>query len=414
MGDNNEQEAADLDAIHNNDGVHLFEVIYRGGRLDNDYSRYGEEDHRHNPNPPHYIVPANVNIRLIIHSSVTVIDTEACADCTVLFEVVFHENVTSIGRRAFYCCRNLRNIELLEGLLLIETGALDGCDSLRQIVIPASVQYVGPEAFRLCESLQRVTFTPKTTVVELGSHMFAHCTNLRFVTLPQNLQSISTGLFSYCTSLARLQISASVEMIEAGAFSCSGISSMKVSEEDEFIPGTIMLPPNVRSISENCFSNCQAFTNIRIPLSVEDIEADAFSDSGLCSIEISENVHQIGVGACRNCLFLERVTFHSSTNLTMTNNIFANCPLLSVINMYPWLWPKLFALMDDDDDNDDDDDDDNGNARNNKSRQSDFIFQFFRQYHTKIFNFNELWVNRVVLQDETMKMKRKRMECDHR
>jgi len=56
MGDNNEQEAADLDAM-NNDGDNLFEVIYRGGRLDNDYDGYDDEDFQHNPNPPHYTVP---------------------------------------------------------------------------------------------------------------------------------------------------------------------------------------------------------------------------------------------------------------------------------------------------------------------------------------------------------------------
>ena len=117
----------------------------------------------------------------------------------------------------------------------------------------------------------------------------------------------------------------------------------------------------------NCFSNCQAVTNIQIPLSVEDIEAGAFSDSGLRSIEISENVNQIGMGACRNCLFLERVTFHSSTtNLMMANDIFDNCPLLSVINIYPWLWPKFFASM---------------------QGHPAFLFRFFRQYHTKILNF---------------------------
>merc|ERR1712238_365561 len=116
------------------------------------------------------------------------------------------------------------------------------------------------------------------------------------------------------------------------------------------------LPPKLQIISWCCFSNCQALTNIRIPLSVEKIGMNAFSDSGLRSIEISENVNQIGEGACQNCLFLERVTFHSSTNLILANDIFDNCPLLSVITMYPWLWPKLFASMNDDDDNDNDND----------------------------------------------------------
>ena len=50
----------------------------------------------------------------------------------------------------------------------------------------------------------------------------------------------------------------------------------------------------------------------------------------------------------------------------MANNIFVDCPSLSVIKIYPWLWPKLFALMD---------------------GHPDFIFKFFRQYQTHIFDF---------------------------
>jgi len=53
MGDNNEQEAADFDAM-NNDGDNLFEVIYRGGRLSNSTI---------------YNIPANVFIRVSIYPS---------------------------------------------------------------------------------------------------------------------------------------------------------------------------------------------------------------------------------------------------------------------------------------------------------------------------------------------------------
>mmetsp|Transcript_3241 Transcript_3241/g.3585 ORF Transcript_3241/g.3585 Transcript_3241/m.3585 type:complete len:119 (-) Transcript_3241:14-370(-) len=81
----------------NNDGDNLFEVIYRGGRLDNDYDGYDDEDFQHNPNPPQYTVPDGP-FRLVIHSSVTVIDTFVCYGCTTLTEIMFHENVIEIGR----------------------------------------------------------------------------------------------------------------------------------------------------------------------------------------------------------------------------------------------------------------------------------------------------------------------------
>jgi len=292
MGDNDEQEDADLDAM-NNDGDNLFEVIYRGGRLSNSTI---------------YNIPANVFIRLRIDLSVTKIDAYACQYFIRLTEVIFHGNVTEIGRDAFDGCSNLECVELPEGLLRLDDWAFGYCTSLNgEIVIPASVQSIGDNAFGWCKSLQRVIFAPRTTSIELGHHMFSSCTKLRSVTFPQNL----------------------------------------------------------RSIPRRCFGGCTSLINIRIPLSVEVIEKDAFSGSAIQSLVMLENVYQIHWAAFRDCLFLKKVTFHSTT-LNFANNIFSNCPSLTIIMIAPWLWPKLFASM---------------------NRHPEFMFKFFRQYQTQIFDF---------------------------
>mmetsp|Transcript_39095 Transcript_39095/g.44992 ORF Transcript_39095/g.44992 Transcript_39095/m.44992 type:complete len:117 (-) Transcript_39095:328-678(-) len=111
MGDNLEQEAADLAAM--NDGDDLVDVDYRGDRLVN--------------------IP-NVPFRLIIDSSVTEIDEDACYDCTTLTEVIFHNKVTTIGRYAFGRCSNLQPVELPEGLLRLKKQAFAHCTSLPEIV----------------------------------------------------------------------------------------------------------------------------------------------------------------------------------------------------------------------------------------------------------------------------------------
>jgi hypothetical protein len=111
-------------------------------------------------------------------------------------------------------------------------------------------------------------------------------------------------------------------------------------------------------------------TDIQIPSSVERIGKNAFLGSGLLSIKISENVHQIGSEAFRNCSSLKKVTIHS-TNLDLANGIFVDCPPLSMIMIAPWLWPKLFVSMDE---------------------HPEFIFKFFRQYQTQIFDFQIIGV----------------------
>jgi len=265
MGDNNQQEAIDLDAIDDNNGADLLEAIYR--RRGYDYP--------------------DVPFRLVIPSSVTVIDDYACMECVMLIEVVFHNKVTEIGRQAFQRCFNLRRVELLEGLLRVERDAFYKCTSLREIVIPASVQYMEDLVFDRCESLQTVVFAPRTTSIELGSQLFRGCTDLRFVTLPQQ---------------------------------------------------------NLRSIPEGLFEGCLSLTHLQLPESVEEIEVRAFRGSGLRSVTLFENVHRIRRRAFEDCAFLERVIIYSTT-ITLATDIFVKCPLLSVIMMAPWLWPTLFVSM---------------------------------------------------------------------
>jgi len=354
MDNNNNEQEAGFDVINAINGGDLFERIYLGQTL---------------VNIPH------VSFRLIIDASVTMIDENACLGCITLTEVIFRgTNVTQIGRNAFRGCRNLQRIELPAGLLRLESFAFDKCTSLQgEIVIPASVQFIGNDVFRWCKALERVVFAP-TANVELGVYIFSQCSNLWSVTLPRNLQSIPIGFFENCTSLTNIRIPVSVTQFGEAAFCGSGLSCMQIVDNDgivahhhpDVMPGTIMLPPNLRTIPNECFENCKSIAHVQIPESVEEIEEDSFCGSSLQSIVISENVHHIRWMAFQDCSFLERVTIHSSNNLTMADNIFANCPALSVIKMYPWMWPKLFASM---------------------NEYPDFILKFCRHYQTQIFDF---------------------------
>jgi len=57
-----------------------------------------------------------------------------------------------------------------------------------------------------------------------------------------------------------------------------GIRAMNVSVgDDNFMPGTLLLPPHLHSIPRSCFKDCcKSLTHIRIPPSVVESEAYAF------------------------------------------------------------------------------------------------------------------------------------------
>lgn len=77
---------------------------------------------------------------------------------------------------------------------------------------------------------------------------------------------------------------------------------------------------------------------------VEIIERGAFNESGLQSIDLSENVGNIGREALANCRSLERVTIRSSSLFHIGDEVFTSCGSLSSIYLYPWLWHKNFRI----------------------------------------------------------------------
>ena len=64
--------------------------------------------------------------------------------------------VTDIGKCAFFSCRQLIYVELLEGLERIGTCAFRNFKSLRRISIPSTVKRIGTKAFDGCNQLRNV------------------------------------------------------------------------------------------------------------------------------------------------------------------------------------------------------------------------------------------------------------------
>lgn len=66
------------------------------------------------------------------------------------------QNVTKIGKCAFYYSRYLVDIKLPEGLLEIDQAAFSNCNTLLFITIPSTVTYIAKNAFFGCESLVEI------------------------------------------------------------------------------------------------------------------------------------------------------------------------------------------------------------------------------------------------------------------
>ena len=93
---------------------------------------------------------------------------------------------------------------------------------------------------------------------------------------------------------------------------------------------SLVLPSNTKEISQNAFSNCGRLKEIKLPETLTTIYSNAFSSTGLTSIDIPESVTTIGNHAFYDCNHLVSVTL-PSTITRIEEYTFHNCSSLKSI-----------------------------------------------------------------------------------
>lgn len=102
------------------------------------------------------------------------------------------EGVKTISSYAFHQ-RNLRSIEIPEGVSVIGSYSMAFCMNITEIEIPSSVTTINYRAFSGCSNLNKVTFAGGSLIKVMAENAFADCTNLSRVTInakkPPSIQS---------------------------------------------------------------------------------------------------------------------------------------------------------------------------------------------------------------------------------
>lgn len=213
-----------------------------------------------------HCVNLKVEDKLVIPSSVTVIENSAFARCSSLTgDLEIPDTVTSIGNNAFYGCSSLNGyLTLPSQLTVIPSCAFWNCSQLKVqdgLKIPENVKSIGWGAFRGCAQLK-------------GS-----------LTLPENIKSIGRQAFYDCTGLTgTFKIPDTVTQIEQETFYHCGL---------DFI-----FPSNVTSIGLRAFDACVNFKgdeegNFMIPETVQTVGEDAFKRAGIKRLFLPQNLQNI-------------------------------------------------------------------------------------------------------------------------
>ena len=143
--------------------------------------------------------------RVVIENGITAIGKLTFSNRYGLYSVTLPESLTRIGESAFFCCRNLEEINLdavttldeksmmgsgIKRITLspklerIEWATFRACTELTEIRVPDSVTFIGAEAFSNCFSLEKI-YIP-ASVTEIGPRVFEGCKKLRGVFVEKN------------------------------------------------------------------------------------------------------------------------------------------------------------------------------------------------------------------------------------
>ena len=92
--------------------------------------------------------------------------------------VKLNEGLETIEKMAFWCCTNLKTVNLPSTLITIEANAFQGT-GIQTLVIPSSVQTIGKSAFAGCTNLTSVTL-PRRFESQVNDIFGSHASSITF------------------------------------------------------------------------------------------------------------------------------------------------------------------------------------------------------------------------------------------
>lgn len=141
---------------------------------------------------------------------------------TKLKKILLPNNLTLIGREAFYYCRNLTSIIIPDGVTRIGERTFSSCVSLTSATIGKNVTEIGERAFDECSKLTNIIIPDAVT--QIGEHAFSRCVSLTNATIGKNVTWIASYAFEGCSSLSEVTCKPEISPT-IGGYSFAGIAS---------------------------------------------------------------------------------------------------------------------------------------------------------------------------------------------
>ena len=226
-----------------------------------------------------------------IPSNVTAIGESTFRSCTSLTNVTIPDSVTVIGLRAFTGCEQLKGFKgrfaSADGCCLIVNGVLKAfaqdCD-ISKYTIPNNVNMIGDYAFYGCKNLTEINILDSITTI--CDYAFSRCEKLIYATLG-NVTSIGAYAFAYCGNITKIDIPDSVTTIDNRAFSgCHRLNK-------------ITIPESIIELNQYAFENCDNIHELVIPANIKKIRLCSLNN--IKTIYCKAAIPPTAIERCFNC-----------------------------------------------------------------------------------------------------------------
>lgn len=285
-----------------------------------------------------------------------------------LKSVTIPGSVSSFQSSTFLECDNLEKVSIVKGDVST-SGVFNSCNALTRISLSPEVSRFSYYSTQDCPSVSQINFdggvdtwcssvelaeplpdnflyiggNPIGNVLYIGSNVssikryaFAGCTNLEEIHIPK--ASISGSAFDNCSSLSSIYFLGTLkEWCEQSNnfLKCNNLPKHLYVDDSTGYPvkieNTLVIPNEVRSISDCSFMGCDDITDISFTSDVTHISSSAFQNClGLTSVTIPSTLTWIGSNAFRDCSNLTSITLQEGIS-TIEDCAFAGTAISSIV-----------------------------------------------------------------------------------
>jgi len=283
--------------------------------------------------------------KVVFPDSVTTIGRDAFSFCDNLEIVELPNSVTSISKKAFLGCKKL-NISISQNVLTIEEGALTqvknicvhknnthyrvqqdmliDCDNgvllatafkaaYLDVIVPDDVKRIGYMA--VGGDFVHNSIVLPNGLKHIGSCALINDTRMPFI-IPKTVTSIDSGAFA-CNTNVSLE-PGNLFFVQKNNLIIERNTNRLISVCDRNC-SSVLIPSDVRVITEYAFAFCKKLSQVSIPQSVEHIESSAFFwCKNLQSITIPKSVRRMGWGVFNECTALKAIFCESEAIMSNT------------------------------------------------------------------------------------------------